>query len=401
MLCIRPADVEGGRQVPRFDDYFELYADFAPELLQIRDVVRRFVEEQVRPQVAEWWLAGEFPRHLVPRLGELGIFGATLPERYGGGELPATAYGLMMQELERGDSGLRSFASVQSSLTMYGIYRWGSEEQKQHYLPRMAKGEWVGCFGLTEPDAGSDPASMITRARKTDRGWVLQGAKRWITNGNLADVALVWAKDESDTVRGFLVPAGQPGFSARAIHSKASMRMSVTSELFLDNVEVGEEARLPQAAGLGAPLSCLTQARFSIVWGTVGAAMACLEEALAYTGSRIAFGRPIAATQLVQERLVDMLSRLAAMQLRAWQLARLYEGGRMHHLQVSLAKRDNARAALEVARAARELLGGNGITVDYGAMRHMANLETVDTYEGTYEVHTLAVGRDLTGHHAF
>lgn len=307
----------------------------------------------------------------------------------------------MMQELERGDSGLRSFASVQSGLAMYAIYRYGSEEQKQTYLPRMAAGQVIGCFGLTEPDAGSDPGAMRTTARRSDRGFILQGAKRWITNGTLADVAVIWAKDEAGIVRGFIVPTDTPGFTAREIHTKASMRMSVTAELYMDQVEVSPDAILPAAEGLGAPLGCLTQARYGIAWGTVGAALDCLDTSVTYTKSRIAFGRPIAATQLVQERLADMLSEVVAMQLRARQLARLYETGRLRYPQVSLAKRDNARGALTVARMARELLGGNGISVDYPPMRHLANLETVDTYEGTYEVHTLILGRDLVGENAF
>ncbi|MCY0878818.1 MAG: acyl-CoA dehydrogenase family protein [Firmicutes bacterium] len=383
------------------NDFFDLERWLSPEERQIRDAVRQFVEAEVRPHAGRWWQEGRFPSELIGPLGELGVFGPTLPEEYGGAGVSGVAYGLMMQELERGDSGLRSFASVQSGLSMYAIYRYGSERQKAEYLPRMARGEVIGCFGLTEPDAGSDPGAMRTVAHKVAGGYRLHGAKRWITNGNLAQVAVIWAKDDEGVVRGFLVPTNAPGFSAREIHTKASMRMSVTSELYLDQVEVGEEAVLPGAHGLSAPLSCLTQARFGIAFGTVGAALDCLEEALEYAKTRIAFGRPIAATQLVQERVVDMLSRVVAMQLRALQLGRLYDQGALHYPQVSLAKRDNARAALEVARMARELLGGNGISVDYAAMRHLANLETVDTYEGTYEIHTLIVGRALTGENAF
>jgi glutaryl-CoA dehydrogenase len=383
------------------EDFYAVEDLFGAEERGVRDTVRRFVAEAVLPRVGELWLRGEFPQDLIPRMAELGVFGPTLPERYGGAGASPIAYGLMMQELEYGDSGLRSFASVQSGLAMYAIYRFGSEEQRQYWLPRMARGEVIGCFGLTEPDAGSDPASMRTRAVRTDDGWRLNGTKRWITNGTLARVAVIWAKDEEGVVRGFLVPTDTPGFTAREMTTKASMRMSVTAELFLDDVVVPADHQLPEARGLAAPLACLNQARYGIVWGTVGAARACLEEAVRYTATRVAFGRPIAATQLVQERLVDMTSRVAQMQLVAYRLGQLYQAGTLRHQQVSLAKRDNARGALVVARMARELLGANGITVDYAPMRHAANLETVDTYEGTYEVHTLAVGRDITGHNAF
>jgi len=387
-------------------DYYDVEALYTPEERQVRDVVRRFVADRVAPHAGQWWQEGHFPLELVPEMAQLGCFGPTLPEQYGGAGLSPTAYGLVMQELEYGDSGLRSFASVQSSLAMYAIYRWGSEEQRQQWLPRMAAGEVIGCFGLTEPDAGSDPAAMNTRAvRRADgSGWEITGAKRWITNGSVAQVAVVWAKtvgEADDAIRGFVVPTNSPGFSTAVIKTKASMRMSVTSELFLDHVVVPEAARLPGARGLSGPLACLTQARYGIAWGTIGAARACLDEALSYTDTRIAFGRPIAATQLVQERLVSMVSRLGPMQLTAWRLGQLHQAGALRHQQVSLAKRDHARAALDIARQARELLGGNGITTDYAPMRHAANLETVDTYEGTYEVHTLAVGRDITGHNAF
>ncbi len=383
------------------DDFYGLDQLLSREEMQVRDAVRRFVDQEVRPNAGKWWQEGVFPTHLIPKLGELGVFGPTLPEEYGGSGLSGIGYGLMMQELERGDSGLRSFASVQSGLAMYAIYRYGSEEQKKRYLPKMARGEIIGCFGLTEPDAGSDPAAMRTHVKKTPSGYVLDGAKRWITNGNLAEIAVVWAKDESGIIRGFIVPTDAEGFTAREIHTKASMRMSVTSELYFDQVELSEEALLPTSKGLGSPLSCLTQARFGIAFGAVGAALDCLHESADYTKTRMAFGRPIAATQMVQERIVDMLSRVVDMQLKALQLGRLYESGALRYPQVSLAKRNNARSALEVARMARELLGGNGISVDYVPMRHAANLETVDTYEGTYEVHTLIIGRDILGENAF
>lgn len=383
------------------DNFYDIDVELSADEIQIRDAVRRFVDQEVRPYAGGWWQEGSFPMHLIPRLGELGVFGPTLPEEYGGAGVTGTAYGLMMQELERGDSGLRSFASVQSGLGMYAIYRYGSEQQKARYLPKMAKGEIIGCFGLTEPDAGSDPASMHTVAKRKGQGFVISGSKRWITNGNLAHIAIIWAKDETGVIRGFVVPTNTPGFSARAIHTKASMRMSVTSELYLDEVEVGEDALLPASHGLGSPLGCLTQARFGIAFGTVGAALDCLNESISYAKTRVAFGRPIAATQMVQERIVDMTSRVVSMQLRALHLGHLYESGIMRYPQVSLAKRDNARQALEVARMARELLGGNGISVDYSPIRHMNNLETVDTYEGTYEVHTLIMGREILGENAF
>ncbi|MCS7172824.1 MAG: acyl-CoA dehydrogenase family protein [Armatimonadetes bacterium] len=367
----------------------------------VRETVRRFVDREVLPHIGRWWLEGRFPVELVPRLAELGVLGANLPEAYGCAGLDSISYGVIMQELERGDSGLRSFVSVQGSLVMYPIYAFGSEEQRRHYLPKLARGELIGCFGLTEPTAGSDPAAMNTRARRTARGWVITGTKMWITNGSIAHLAIVWARDESDAVRGFIVPTDLPGFSAHDIHTKISMRASVTSELVLEEVEVPEELALPGGVGLSKALSCLTQARYGIAWGAVGAAVACFEEALSYAQGRIAFGRPIAATQIIQERLVDMLTKITTSQLLAYRLGQLKDAGRMHYAQVSLAKRHNVRAALEVARDARLILGAYGITAEYHAMRHAANLESVDTYEGTYDVHTLIVGRQITGQSAF
>jgi glutaryl-CoA dehydrogenase len=382
-------------------DFFRFESLLSPEERQVQEVVRTFVDRSVRPIIGEAWRAGRFPMQLVPEMAEIGLFGPSLPERYGGLGLGSVAYGLMMLELERGDSGLRSFASVQGALAMYAIYRYGSEEQRQRWLPAMARGEKIGCFGLTEPDAGSDPGAMRTRARREGEGYVLSGTKRWITNGTIADVAVIWAKDDEGKIGGFLVEKDSAGFSAPEIETKASMRASVTSELVLEGVRVGPDQRLPEAAGLGAPLSCLTQARYGIAWGAIGAAIACYEEALEYTSGRQSFGRPIAATQLAQERLVDMLARIVRGQLLVHRLGQLKDSGEMSYPHVSLAKRENARAALEVARMARELLGGNGISTEYGAIRHMANLETVDTYEGTYEIHTLIVGREITGHSAF
>lgn len=383
------------------DDFYGIDSQLTSEEIQVRDMVRRFVDAEIRPEAGKWWQEGTFPIHLIPKIAALGAFGATLPEEYGGAGASPVAYGLMMQELERGDSGLRSFASVQSGLAMYAIYRYGSEEQKKDYLPRMARGEVIGCFGLTEPDAGSDPGAMRTVAKRTPEGYRISGAKRWITNGNLAQIAVVWAKDDEGIIRGFIVPTDAEGFSAKEIHTKASMRMSVTSELYLDNVEVSENALLPLSKGLGSPLGCLTQARYGIAWGTIGAALDSLQEAAEYSRTRIAFGKPIAATQLMQERIVDMQSEVVTMQLKALQLGRLYASGTLRYPQVSLAKRDNARGALKVARMAREILGGNGISTDYVPMRHAANLETVDTYEGTYEIHTLIVGREILKENAF
>jgi glutaryl-CoA dehydrogenase len=382
-------------------DYYLLDDLLTEDERLVRDTVRRFVDHEVLPYVGGWWLRGEFPRHLVRTLGDLGVLGANLPAEYGAAGVNNIAYGLILQELERGDSGLRSFASVQGALVMYPIYTYGTEAQKRHWLPRLARGEAIGCFGLTEPSAGSDPGAMRTRAQRRGDGWEITGTKMWITNGSLADVAVIWAKDDDGEIRGFLVERGTPGFSANAVHTKASMRASDTSELVLDGVRVGEDARLPEANGLRAPLSCLTQARYGIAWGAVGAAMACFEEALAYAKARVAFGRPIAATQIIQNRLVDMLTGITQAQLLVYRLGQLKDQGKMRYTHVSLAKRNNVRMALEVARAARSVLGAYGITLEYHSMRHAANLESVDTYEGTYDIHTLILGRDITGFEAF
>ncbi len=382
-------------------DYFGLDPLLTDEDRLTRDTVARLVDREVIPQIGRAWLAGEFPRELVSKMGALRLFGANLPQEYGCAGMSNIAYGLIMQELERGDSGVRSFASVQGALVMYPIYAYGSEAQRQKWLPAMAAGERIGCFGLTEPNAGSDPAAMQTRARRASGGWILDGTKMWITNGSIADVALVWAKADDGQIRGFLVDPKIPGFSAHDIHTKASMRASVTSELVLENVRVREEDVLPGGVGLGKPLSCLTQARYGIAWGAVGAAIACYDEALGYARERMAFGRPIAATQIIQERLVNMLTEITTAQLLAYQLGRLKDAGTMRYTHVSMAKRNNVRMALRVARDARTILGAYGITLEYHAMRHAANLESVDTYEGTYDVHTLILGRDITGFDAF
>ncbi len=385
----------------RVGDYFLIEDLLTDDERLIRDTVRRFIDREVLPHIGGWWLRGEFPAHLIPRIAELGLFGPTIPAEYGGAGVNHIAYGLILQELERGDSGIRSCASVQSSLVMYPIYAFGTEEQRRRWLPRLARGEVIGCFGLTEPTAGSDPAAMQTRAHKTAGGWDLSGTKMWITNGSLAHLALIWAKDDGGEIRGFLVETDRPGFSAHAIKTKTSLRASDTSEVVLDGVRVTEEALLPEAVGLKAALGCLTQARYGIAWGAVGAAMACVEEALAYAQQRIAFGRPIAQTQLIQERLVDMLQELVKAQLLAYRLGQLKDQGKARHTHVSLAKRNNVRAALRIAREARSILGAYGITLEYHAMRHASNLESVDTYEGTYDIHTLILGRDITGYDAF
>jgi glutaryl-CoA dehydrogenase len=386
-------------------DFYDVDALLSGEERAVRDTVRAWVDEQVIPIIGPHYVDGRFPRQLVPAMAELGLFGANLPEQYGCAGLNNVAYGLIMQELERGDSGIRSFASVQGALVMYPIHEFGSEEQKRRWLPPMAGGTVIGCFGLTEPDYGSNPAGMLTTARETPDGWVLNGAKMWITNGSTADVAIVWAKtgrpDDADSIRGFLVPADAAGFSARDQAGKLSLRASDTSELVLQDVQLPKDAVLPGAAGLRAPLQCLTAARYGIAWGAVGAAMACYDEALRYGKTRIVFGRPVAGLQLQQARLVDMLSEITKAQLLCLQLGRLRDLGKATPQQVSLAKRNNVSVAADVAREARRLLGANGILAEYQAMRHLANLESVYTYEGTHDIHTLILGQEITGLNAF
>ena len=388
--------------MPRFrgTDYYRIEALLSEEEILVRDTVREFVEAEVLPGIERHFRNGTFPMDLVPKMAGLGLFGPTLPIRYGGAEANNVAYGLMMQELERGDSAVRSFASVQSGLVMYPIFAFGSDRQKDAWLPRLARGEAVGCFGLTEPDFGSNPAGMATRAAAADRGYVLNGAKMWITNGTIADVAVVWAKLEG-VVRGFLVEKGTPGFSAPEMTGKHSLRASVTSELVFEDCRVTEESLLPGTKGLRSPLMCLDQARYGIAWGAVGAAMACYETALDYAKSRIQFDRPIAGFQITQEKLVGMLTEITKAQLLCLQLGRMKDKGEATAPRVSLAKRNNVHHALEIARTAREILGANGILDEYPVMRHMANLESVKTYEGTHEMHTLIVGEDITGIPAF
>jgi glutaryl-CoA dehydrogenase len=376
-------------------DYYGVDELLGDEERMTRASVRSFVEREALPLLESCHAREEFPRALIPRMGELGLFGANL-KGYGCAGLSSIAYGLIMQELEAGDSGLRSMASVQGSLAMYAIWRWGSEAQKQRWLPPMAAGRAIGCFGLTEPDHGSDPGGMETRARRDGSGWVLSGTKRWITNGSIADVSVVWAKD-GDTIRGFLVEGGTPGFSAHDIKGKFSLRASITSELVLEDVRVPAESVLPDASGLGGPFSCLNQARYGIVWGALGAARTCYQTALGYAQARRQFDRPLAGYQLVQQKLVFMLTEITKGQLLAWRLGRLKDAGAMRAEQVSLAKRNNVGVALDIARLARDVLGANGIVNEYPVIRHMLNLETVNTYEGTYDMHTLIVGRDITG----
>jgi glutaryl-CoA dehydrogenase len=379
-------------------DYLDIATLLSPEEAETQRATRRFLEAEVLPGIRDCWERGEFPVSLIPRFGSQGLLGASLPVAAGGAGVSAVAYGLIMYELERIDSGLRSFASVQSALVMYPIARYGSDEQQRAYLGELARGHLVGCFGLTEPDGGSDPGgNMRTRARRDGGDFVLTGTKVWITNGEIADVAVVWAKDDGGAIRGFLVPRGATGFAARAMPHKMSLRASVTSELVLDDVRVPASAMLPGADGLRAVLACLTQARYGIAWGALGALEAVYDEALAFARTRLTFGKPIAARQLVQDKLVRMVSDHGRGLLVAWRLGRLKDADALAPAQVSLAKRDNVRAALTGARLAREILGAAGISLEHHAIRHMLNLETVDTYEGTHDIHTLIAGRDLTG----
>jgi glutaryl-CoA dehydrogenase len=380
-------------------DFLSIDSLLSDEERLIRDTVRRFVAEHVTPFVGDWFEQGRIPPELAPELGRLGLLGMHL-QGYGCAGASATAYGLACMELEAGDSGVRSLVSVQGSLAMYAIWRWGSEEHKQQWLARMAAGEAIGCFGLTEPDAGSDPGAMRTRARRDGSDWILNGAKMWITNGSVADVAVVWARTD-DGVRGFLVAKGTPGFSAPEIHKKLSLRASVTSELVFDDVRLPAEAMLPEASSLRGPLSCLNEARYGIVWGAVGAARACFEAALDYAKERVQFGRPIASFQLQQQKLAQMALEVNRGSLLALHLGRLKDAGTLRPEHVSMGKLANVNAALDVARSARQVLGANGITLEYPVIRHMNNLESVVTYEGTADVHALVIGSALTGIEAF
>ncbi len=380
-------------------DFYRVDELFTEEEILIRDSVREFVSDQLIPVIERHNREGSFPAHLVPGLGELGVFGANL-KGYGCAEVSSVAYGLMMQELERGDSGLRSFVSVQGALCMYPIHRFGSDEQKERWLPAMAKGKAIGCFGLTEADFGSNPGGLITRAEKTADGYVLNGSKYWITSGTIADVAVVWAKLDG-VIRGFLVEKGAPGYTSKDIKGKFSLRASVTSELVFDNTPLPETALLPGTEGLKSALSCLNQARYGIAWGAIGSAQAVFEEAVRYAKGRVQFGKPIAAFQLQQAKLADMLTEITKAQLVCARLGRLKDEGRATPAQVSLAKRNNVAMALDIARSARDLLGGVGIMDEYQVFRHMCNLESVKTYEGTHDIHTLILGEAITGMAAF
>ncbi|HWZ57621.1 MAG TPA: acyl-CoA dehydrogenase family protein [Gemmatimonadaceae bacterium] len=385
-------------------DFFDIDGALTEEERAVRDSVRRFVDDRVLPVIGQCYVDGRFPRELIPEMAGLGLFGANLPEEYGCAGLNNVAYGLIMQELERGDSGIRSFASVQGALVMYPIYAFGSEAQKRHYLPKMASGEIIGCFGLTEPDYGSNPSGMITTAREQgDGSYVLNGAKMWITNGSTAQAAIIWAKTGADdkSIRGFVVPTDTKGFSAKDQKGKLSLRASDTSELVLQDVCVPKTAVLPGSGGLKSPLMCLTQARYGISWGAIGAAMACYEEALAYSKTRVMFDRPIGGFQLQQQRLADMITEITKAQLLSLHLGRLKDAGTFTPQQVSMAKRNNVDIATNIAREARRLLGANGILAEYSAMRHMENLESVYTYEGTHDIHTLILGQAVTGLNAF
>ncbi|MEO5559740.1 MAG: acyl-CoA dehydrogenase family protein [Dokdonella sp.] len=381
-------------------DLYDVRSLLSDEERMVQDTVARFTDERVLPIIGDCFDKGRFPAELIPEMADLGLLGSSLPTEYGCAGMNAVSYGLVCQELERGDSGIRSFASVQSSLCMYPIYAYGSEEQRQRWLPDMAAGKVIGCFGLTEPHGGSDPANMKTNAKKDGADWILNGAKMWITNGNLAHIAIVWAQTD-DGIQGFVVEKSMPGFSAQEIHKKMSLRASVTSALFFDNVRVPEANRLPNVKGLKGPLGCLTQARYGITWGPIGAAIACLAEVVEYSKNRILFNRPLAANQAVQLKLADMARRITMAQLLSLQLGRLKDAGKMQPTQVSLAKWNNCRMAIDIAREARDILGGAGITTEHCPIRHALNLESVITYEGTETVHQLVVGRELTGINAF
>jgi len=380
-------------------DFYDVQSLLSDEERMVAETVARFVDAQVLPIIPKAFDEHRFPKELVPELASMGLLGCTI-QGYDCAGINNVCYGLICQELERGDSGLRSFVSVQSSLVMWGIYTFGSEEQKQRWLPAMAKGEAIGCFGLTEAQGGSDPGAMRTHAARQGTDWLINGSKMWITNGGIADVAIVWARTD-EGIRGFLVEKGTPGFETRDIERKFSLRASVTSELYFDKVRVPQDNLLPEAAGLKGPLSCLTQARYGITWGAIGAAIACFREVLEFSKTRMIFDRPIANTQTVQRRLAEMVRGITTAQLLSLQLGRLKDQGRMHPSQVSLAKWNNVRMAIDVARDARDLLGAGGISTEYCAIRHMLNLESVITYEGTETVHELVIGRELTGANAF
>ena len=383
-------------------DYFNLDELLTEEHKLIREAVRSYVKKEISPIIEDYAQRAEFPQQIVKQLGDLGCFGPTVPEQYGGGSLDYISYGLMMQELERGDSGVRSTASVQGSLVMFPIYQYGNEEQRNKYLPKLASGEWLGCFGLTEPDHGSDPAGMLTNYKDSGDGYViLNGAKMWISNAPFAQVAVVWAKDDAGEIKGIIVERGMPGFSTPTTHSKWSLRASATGELVFDNVKVPKENILPNVKGLKGPLGCLTKARYGIAWGAIGAAMDCYDTALNYAKERVQFGKPIAGFQLQQKKLAEMVTEITKAQLLNWRLGVLMNEGKVTPQQVSMAKRNACEVATNIAREARQMLGGMGITGEYPVMRHIMNLESVITYEGTHDIHLLITGMDVTGLNAF
>ena len=382
-------------------DYYQLDELMSEENLMVRDAVRTYVKTEISPIIEEYAQKSEFPNQIVKQLGGLGCFGPTVPTEYGGGGLDYISYGLMMQELERGDSGVRSTASVQGSLVMFPIHAYGSEAQKQKYLPKLASGEWLGCFGLTEPDHGSNPSGMLTNIKDAGDHFILNGAKMWISNAPFAQVAVVWAKNEAGEIVGVIVERGMEGFSTPTTHSKWSLRASATGELVFDNVKVPKENLLPNIKGLKGPLSCLNKARFGIAWGTIGAAMDCYDTALRYSKERIQFGRPIGGFQLQQKKLAEMVTEITKAQLLVWRLGVLMNEGRATAAQISMAKRNSCEIATNIARDARQMLGGMGITGEYSVMRHMMNLESVITYEGTHDIHLLITGMDVTGFNAF
>ena len=382
-------------------DFCNITSLLTDEELLIQKTANHFVEKEFNPIVNEYYEKGSFPLDLIPKMGELGFFGATLPKEFGGSEISSTAYGLIMHELEKGDSGLRSVCSVQGGLVMYPIHQYGTDKQKKKWLPKLAAGTAIGCFGLTEANHGSDPGGMLTKAKRDGDDWIINGSKMWITNGSIADIAVVWAKDEEGIVRGFLIEKGTKGFSSSDIHGKMSLRASITSELFMKDVRVPDANRLPGVEGLKGPLSCLTQARYSIAWGTIGAAVDCYEVALNYSKERKQFSKPIAGFQLTQKKLAYMIQEISKAQLLAIHLGKLKDNNKLDFSHISLGKKNNVAIARDCARLAREILGGNGIMDDYSVMRHMMNLETVYTYEGTHEIHTLIIGQKITGEPAF
>ena len=382
-------------------DYYQLDELMTEENLMVRDAVRTYVKTEISPIIEEYAQKSEFPNQIVKQLGDLGCFGPTVPTEYGGGGLDYISYGLMMQELERGDSGVRSTASVQGSLVMFPIHAYGTEAQKQKFLPKLASGEWLGCFGLTEPDHGSNPSGMLTNIKDAGDHYILNGAKMWISNAPFAQVAVVWAKNEAGEIVGIIVERGMEGFSTPTTHSKWSLRASATGELVFDNVKVPKENLLPNIKGLKGPLSCLNKARFGIAWGTIGAAMDCYDTALRYSKERVQFGRPIGGFQLQQKKLAEMVTEITKAQLLVWRLGVLMNEGRATAAQISMAKRNSCEMATNIARDARQMLGGMGITGEYSVMRHMMNLESVITYEGTHDIHLLITGMDITGFNAF